>query len=219
MEQVEKYLRSTPTIDCGIKSIKEKAEDLTKGQEEVIDKAKSLFYFVRDEVKYNPYLFTKLLEEYRASATLNREKGFCIQKSVLLAALARSVGIPARLRFADIRNHILPEQLAKLNATDLITYHGYNELYIEGKWVKATIAFDLATCQKNRLIPVEFDGEHDAIFHSHNLDGKLHIEYVQDHGHYDDLPLDKLIAANIQVYGPNYFERFEHLSKTREAQG
>ena len=111
MGDMERYLRATEAIDCDNESIKEKAQSLIKGQEEVIVKSKTLFYFVRDEIKYNIYVHTDRPEYYRASTTLERGNGFCVQKAVLLAALARAVGIPARLHIVAIRNHLIPPKL------------------------------------------------------------------------------------------------------------
>jgi hypothetical protein len=217
MDPMEKYLRPTPRIDCDNKFIRQKSQDLTRSQEEVVDKAKSLFYFVRDEIKYNP-LPVHLLEDYRASKTLKTGKGFCVEKASLLVALARAAGIPARLHLADIRNHLIPNRLKQLIGTDLFSYHGYSGLYIEGKWVKATPAFDLKMCQENRIIPVEFDGKHDAIFHPHNLDGELHIEYVKDHGYHEDVPLDEILAAWAKVYKMESSEQFYHFINPEKAQ-
>lgn len=219
MNQMEKWLKATPTFDCDNESIKEKAQNLTKGQEGVVDKAKSLFYFVRDEIKYNLYVLSDLPEYYRASRTLETGEGFCVQKAVLLAALARAVDIPARLHLAAIRNHLVPDKVRKLMGTNLFPTHGYDELYIEGKWVKATPAFDVKMCQENRIIPVEFDGKRDAIFHSQDLDGKMHIEYVQDHGYYDDLPFDKITTLRIQTLGADIFERLRQAIEARKARG
>jgi transglutaminase-like putative cysteine protease len=196
-------------MDCDSAPVKERARDLTAGKESVEEKAKSLFYFVRDEIRYNPYSQFYLLEAYRASATLSRGDGYCVQKAVLLAALARAAAIPARLRFADIRNYIVPGKLAGLLKSDSFPYHGYDELYIGGRWVKATPAFDRKMCEKNRVIPVEFDGRNDATFHSHNRDGKLHIEYVLDRGPYDDVPLDEIMDAWARAYGAETVERFK----------
>ncbi len=206
---IEEYLKPTPAIECEAKSIKEKAQELTKGEENIVEKAKRLFYFVRDEIKYNPYSPFYLLEHYRASNILLRGEGFCVQKAALLAALARATGIPARLRFADIRNYIVPDKLVQSMGTNLFTYHGYDELYIGGRWVKATPSFDIKMCQENRIIPVEFDGKNDAVLHSHNQDGKLHIEYINDHGHYQDVPLEEILAAWIKAYGPERVEQFK----------
>lgn len=193
---MQRYLKCTYTIDCEEKSVKEKALMLAIGQETVVEKAKAIFYFVRDQIKYNPYVPLYTLEDNKASITLKRGEGYCVQKAILLAALARASGIPARLGFADIRNYIIPKKLADaMRGKNLFIYHGYVSFYLDGKWVKATPAFDLKMCQKNRIIPVEFDGESDAQFHQYNREGKLHIEYVRDHGYYDDLPWEEMLEA------------------------
>ena len=207
--EMQRYLIPTSTFDCDNESIEGKARDLTEADDKVADKARSLFYFVRDEIQYNMYAPLDTLELFRASGTLERGDGNCIQKAVLLVALARAVGIPARLRHADFRNHHLTDEVLHLFGTNLFTYHGYSELHIQGKWVRATPAIDLKTCQENRFIPVEFDAKRDAIFHSHDLDGKPHIEYIRDHGYYDDVPLDEMIAAWTQQYGPQPHDLYD----------
>ena len=205
--QMGKYLKPTPVIDCDHPSIQEEAKDLTRGQEDIINKARSLFYFVRDEIRYNIYVSKSLPEHFRASNTLTRGTGYCVQKAVLLVALARAAGIPTGLGFARLRNNLLPEKTAKWLGTNILPFHGYAELYLDGKWVKATPAFDIKMCEKNRIVPVEFDGNSDAMFHSHNQDGKLHIEYLKHLGHYyDDLPLDRLWEALTQTFGSNALE-------------
>jgi transglutaminase-like putative cysteine protease len=202
MKGWEKYLKPTAIIDCGHKAIEEKANEVTKGKKGVIEKASRLFYFVRDEIKYNPYLPRYLPEHFRASNTLARGEGFCVQKAVLLVALTRAIGIPARLRFAIIRNHLLPDKVAGLLNTNLLPDHGYTELYINEKWVKATPSFDLETCRKNRIVPVEFDGTNDAKLHPHTQDGKFHIEYILERGAYEDVPLHEIREWLLPVLKP-----------------
>jgi len=204
MNQIENYLRATSTIDCDSESIKQKAQNVIKEQGEDINKSKSLFYFVRDGIKYNMYSPLSEIGDFRASGILKRGEGNCIQKAVVLCALARAIGIPARLGFADFRNHRISNEVSEYFGTDLFIYHGYSDLYIDEKWVKATPALDIETCREQRFIPVEFDGKRDAKFPSHDLDGKRHVEYVKQHGHYEDLPFDELHACWAQVYGP-YF--------------
>jgi transglutaminase-like putative cysteine protease len=216
---MEKFLKSTATIDSDNPSIKEKAQNLIRGKRETTDKAKSLFYWVRDEIKYNPFVPLEVLENYRASKTLEKGQGFCVEKAAVLAAFARAVGIPARLHLADIRNYLVSDRLLKVMGTNLFSYHGYTELYINGTWVKATPAFDLKMCQKNRIIPVEFDGQNDAILHSHNLDGKLHIEYVKDHGYREDVPVDEILTAWEKLYGLKAHERLAHSIEAEKAKG
>ena len=199
---MEKYLKFTSIIDSNHDSIKQKGLELTHGQEGTIEKARNLFYFVRDEIKYNPYQPRYLPEHFRASGTLARGEGFCVQKAVLLVALSRAVGIPARLGFAVIKNHLLPEKMANMLHGNVLPEHGYAELYLNDKWIKITPTFDLEMCQKNGIVPVEFDGENDAKFHSHTLDGKLHIEYVLDRGTYDDVPLDEIREWVIPILKP-----------------
>jgi transglutaminase-like putative cysteine protease len=192
MKKADYYLKPIPIIDSEHWTIKEKADELTKSQEGVKGKARSLFYFVRDEIKYNPYIPRYLPEHFRASNTLDRKDGFCVQKAVLLAALSRAIGIPARIGFAVIRNHLLPEKMGRMIEGNTLPDHGYAELYLNDRWIKATPVFGLEKCRKNRIVPVEFDGINDAKFHSHTQDGKFHIEYILDRGPYGDVPLHEI---------------------------
>lgn len=217
MNDIKKYLRPSSTIDSDNESIRQKSADLTAGKETTEDKAKSLFYWVRDDIKYDPLVPLEIFEDYRASKTLKRGEGFCVEKAAVLAALARAVGIPARLHYADIRNYLVSERLREVMGTNLFSYHGYTELYIGGKWTKATPAFDLKMCQANRIIPVDFDGKNDAIFHSHNLDGRLHIEYVVDHGCRVDVPVEEIIAAWNKHYGIAAQERLNRFIETEKS--
>ena len=158
----DKYLLPTSIIDSENVMVKQKARELTENLDDTADKARALFYFVRDKIKYNPYVPKYLPEHFRASNTLSDEEGYCVQKSALLVAMARAIGVPARLGFAEIRNHLVPDKLKRWFGGDVFPWHGYAELYIDGRWVKATPVFDLQMCQENRLVPVEFDGRNDA---------------------------------------------------------
>ncbi len=104
----------------------------------------------------------------------------------MLAALSQAIGIPSRLGFADIVNHQLPENIIKFQGTNLLRYHGFCELYIGERWVKATPSFDLAICQEKGIIPVEFDGMTDALLLSHDIDGEQHIDNVSYNGNFED---------------------------------
>jgi hypothetical protein len=199
---MQKDLAPTAVIDCDEHSIIDTAKQLTNEKKNDPEKAKALFFFVRDKIKYNISLPKLTLKDNKASVTLQREAGYCVQKAVLLAALARAIDIPARLHFSDIRNFIVPKPLLEQRGgINLFVYHGYDELYINGRWVKVVVAFDNITCEKNRLIPVNFDGLNNALLPKYNRDGKLHIEYEKNHGHYSDLPLDQIIAERKRIYG------------------
>ncbi len=118
------------------------------------------------------------------------------------SALARAAGIPSSLSFARIKNNLIPTHTIQLIGTNIFPFHGYTELFLEGKWVKATPAFDIHMCEKFRFIPVDFDGYHDAVFPPYNRDGKPHIEYLQDLGrHYPDVPLETLQKTLLEHFG------------------
>jgi transglutaminase-like putative cysteine protease len=165
------------------------------------DAAIRLYYAVRDEIRYDPYGVTLEPDEFVASRCLERGAGFCITKAALLAACARAIDIPARLGYADVRNHLATAKLLERLGTDLFTYHGYTDLWLNGRWVKATPAFNLSLCQKFRVLPLEFDGLTDSVFHPFDADGRRHMEYVEDRGTRADVPFDE-IAANFRAVYP-----------------
>lgn len=195
--KINQYLKPTFFIDSDAEPVKEKALELTEGVKGEKEKAKRIFYFVRDEIKYNALSPRSCPETFRASYVLSEREGYCVQKAVLLVALSRAAGIPARLRFAEIRNHFMPPDFLELRGTNVFPYHGYTDLYLTGTWIKATPTYDLRTCQKAGLIPVDFDGEHDAMLPPYTRDGRPHIEYVKDRGPYRDLPFGKIQEASI----------------------
>ena len=114
----------------------------------------SLYYAVRDEIRYNPFQNFTLDETYRASVCIEQGSGWCVPKAALLAACARAAGIPARVGYADVRNHITTPELTAKMGTDLFVFHGYTELLIEDRWVKATPAFNLSLCTRFRVKPL-----------------------------------------------------------------
>jgi hypothetical protein len=213
VEQLEKYLKPTFTIDSNSRPIRAKADELTRNQNDVASKAKSLFYFVRDQIKYIMYPQISREEYFKASKTLQKGEGYCVQKAVLLTTLARAADIPARLGFVDIVNHLLPQKHLALQGTNLFIYHGFTELHLNGKWIKATPAFDFDMCNENQIIPIEFDGENDTLFHPVNQEGKPHIEYTKFHGSYDDLPYTEIINACREVYGQKFVELMSESSE------
>jgi transglutaminase-like putative cysteine protease len=156
-----------------------------------------LYYLVRDRLRYNPWNVHLEPEAYRASAVLARDPalgGHCIDKALLLAALCRSLGIASRLHFANVRNHIGTADLERKLGTDLLVFHGYTELWLGGRWVAATPAFNVELCRYLGVAPLEFDGEHDSIFQQYDARGGRFMEYVQDHGSFPDIPYDAMIA-------------------------
>ena len=164
----------------------------------------SLYYAVRDLIRYNPFQNFMLDDAYRASACVLRGEHWCVPKAALLAACARVVGIPARVGYADVKNHLTTPQLTQKMGTDLFVFHGYTEFLLEGKWVKATPAFNLALCEKFRVKPLEFDGREDSLFHPFDEDNRRHMEYVAERGAFEDVPAETLKRVFEETY-PRYF--------------
>jgi len=132
---------------------------------------------------------------------LASKRGYCVSKAALLCALGRACGIPSRLGFATVRNHLATKQLIELMGSNLFVYHGFTELYLSGRWVKATPAFNVELCRKHRVAPLEFNGRDDSVFHPYNSENKPFMEYVEDHGTFADVPLERIVNAWEKAYG------------------
>ena len=210
MEQIDqKYLTPTSIIDSDHESIIDYAGEIIEGiKDDPVQKAVKLYYAVRDGIWYDPYLPFFLPEHFRASNTLRNKRGFCVPKAVLLCAVSRACGIPARLGFATVRNHLITREFIERYNTELFVYHGYTQLFLEGKWVIATPAFNIELCERHHVKPLEFDGREDSLFHPYNEEKKLFMEYLEYHGYYADVPIDKMMAANIKEYGEDNVKKW-----------
>ncbi len=196
-----KYLAATATLDFTHPAVADFARATTAGCTTAIDRAVSLYNAVRDGIRYDPYAPFYRPLHYTASWVLGVGRGYCVQKAALLGAVARAVGIPSRFAFATVRNHLATRQLLDFLGSDLFVYHGVVELYLEGRWVKATPAFNAALCARHRVAPLEFDGRTDSVFQAYNEENRKFMEYVAFHGTHADIPLADLLAAWEEAYG------------------
>ncbi len=199
-EDLAPYLAPGEFIDSDSRAITEYAQWAAAGATTDLDRALKLFYAVRDDIRYDPYGFDTSRKGFRASQCLALKRGFCITKAALLAACARAIGLPARLGYGDVRNHLDTEKLLATMGTDLFVFHGYTQLLIDGRWVKATPAFNQALCDRFGVKPLEFDGRTDSLFHPFDVAGRKHMEYIRQRGHYSDLPYEEILAAWRDTY-------------------
>lgn len=177
------------------------AEEATAGASSERDKAIAVYYAVRDGIRYDPYSISEDPDTYRSSTVLETGTAYCIPKAVLLCGAARAAGIPARLGFADVRNHLTSPKLAeRMDGADLFIWHGYTEFLLDGRWVKVTPAFNIELCDRFGVLPLDFDGEHDALFHPFTADGRAHMEYVRYRGTFEELPFDDIMAEFRRAY-------------------
>lgn len=208
-EDFSQYLQPTFFLDFDHAKVADFAGAVCQSAMTATEKAVALYYAVRDQIRYDPYDLRYSQSAMKASAILAQQSGYCVAKAVLLAAVGRQQGIPCRLGFADVTNHLSTARLREMMGTDLFIYHGYTEMHLSDKWVKATPAFNLSLCTRFAVLPLEFDGTQDSIFHAYDAHGQKHMEYVRDHGHFADLPFARIFAA----YGHTYPKFFEHFGK------
>jgi hypothetical protein len=176
-----------------------------EGQSDV-EKAVALFFAVRDGFRYNPYVLHFRPEDMTASAQLSRTEGHCVDKANLYAAVCRAAGIPSRLHFANVRNHIGTARLEEFLQSNVLVFHGYAEVWLEGKWRIATPAFNRELCERIGVEPLDFDGRHDAMFQEYAApddqgEERRFMEYLHDHGHFADLPRETFLEAIREYYG------------------
>jgi transglutaminase-like putative cysteine protease len=200
-------LGTTPFIDTDHPVVRAFATQHARG---ATDRARAvaLYNAVRDGLRYDPYRIDLSAHGMKASTALEQGFGWCVPKAVVLAAVARAAGIPARLGFADVRNHLSTQKLRETMQTDVFVWHGYTELWLDGAWRKATPAFNLSLCEKFGLLPLAFDGVHDSLYHPFDRAGQAHMEYVNQRGSFDDLPLEQITATFEQIY-PGLLQRPE----------
>ena len=194
-------LAATPLIDSdhpAVIKFARRAQGAT-----VRDRAVSLYYMVRDEFRYDPYHVDLSIPGLRASTVLESGSGWCVPKAALLAASARAIGIPARVGYADVRNHLSTERLRALLKTDLYIWHGYTEMWLDGEWVKSTPAFNLQLCERFGIRAMDWDGRSDSLYHPYDREGRRHMEYVNQRGTFDDVPMAQ-IAADIRSMYPGW---------------
>lgn len=195
------FLQPTPTIESDHSAIVACAESVTADCANDREKTVKLFYFVRDSIKYNLFMISAYIEDFKASCILEWGKGYCVQKAVLLAALSRAAGIPCRLAYAKIRNHHAPEHIVKMIGTNVFPRHGYNQFYYGGRWISATAAFDKNLCEKNGLPTVEFDGLRDALLPEKDSEGGPYIEYLEKYPATANLAFEWIVPVIRERFG------------------
>jgi transglutaminase-like putative cysteine protease len=194
------YLQPTYFLDFDTPEVRAFAEKNVEGAQNQVEQAVQLYNAVRDGWFYDPYYLDLRPEGSKASTVLKRPSGHCVNKAVLLAASGRAVGIPTRLSFFIVRNHIATERIERYLQTNKLVFHGATELFLEGKWVKATPAFNKALCQKLNVEPLEFIGTEDSIFQQFDRSGNVFMEYLHEYGSFADMPLETMVEELLHHY-------------------
>ncbi len=209
---MEEYLQATYCLDCDNAEIRKLVTELTAGIDSDSEKAKKLFYYVRDKVHYDMYAVSNLGDDYKASSILKAGRGYCLQKAILLTAMGRAAQIPSRLVLVAIRNHKAPSEVHEVMKNDIFFPHAYNQFYINSTWVNAAATFDRSICEKINVPWVDFDGVSDALLPAAGYDGEPYIEYVDRYGVFQDVPWPLILEKLSFYYGNDYdiwFKKYE----------
>lgn len=198
--EIDVYLSPAEYVDSDHHSVIAFAERASHGEQTVQGQLRAMYNAVRDDILYNPYLDFTSRETFRASGVLKAGVGYCVGKAALFAAACRAMNIPARLGFADVRNHLATPRLLETMSTNLFVWHGYVECLVDGKWIKASPTFNATLCKKLGVEPLPFDGTNHALLHEFDGTNARFMEYEVDHGHYFDVPAKFLMGMIGRVY-------------------
>ncbi len=205
-----KYLASSYFFDLESDSIQELIKEF-KPLSSDKEKAIRLYTKIRDFWWYDPYTISLRKENYKASIIAKRTKGNCVEKSILLIAGLRALNIPARLHLGKVKNHIAVERLTEKFRTNELTPHGMVNVLLNNKWLKLSPAFNASLCEKFNVAPLDFDGETNSFLQQYNEKGNRFMEYTEDYGYFDDVPLDFMVKKLKEHY-PHIFDTGEDIT-------
>jgi len=202
-QNLEKYLKPTDLMDWEHPVIQEKAAQLFFHKDSPVQKAEPLFDFIREI----PYAFhiSFSAEDYKASAILKANRGFCTQKAILFCTLARCAGIPAGIHFYDIVDYTLADHFTQFLKTNTLVYHGITSLYLNGKWLQYDATIDTRLAARKGMRPVVFSRDKDCLNPPYGLNNQPNIEYIKDRGLYADVTF-----SDLQNW---YKKNYSHLSE------
>lgn len=194
------FLKPTEFLDSDHRAVREFVEEYTRGISTRTERLEALYYAVRDGFRYDPYRLDFSREAMKASHLTQRNYGYCVEKSCLFAAAARVVGVPARMGFANVRNHIGTARLEAVLQTNVLVFHGYAEIYLHKRWIKYTPVFNKELCERLDVAPLDFNAEKDAVFQEYDRNGGKFMEYLHDYGRFEDIPYDFFMSELLRHY-------------------
>ncbi len=199
------YLNATYYLDFEQENIQGLIAELNTVGMSDKEMAIASYLKVRDGWRYDPYRISLSKERFKASSIATKSSGNCVEKSILLIAILRGLGIPARLHLGKVRNHIAVERLTEKFGSNELTPHGMVNIYLNNRWLKASPAFNASLCERYNVEPLEFDGENNSFLQQYNSEGSLFMEYIEDYGHFEDVPVS-FMERNIKEHYPHIFD-------------
>ena len=204
------YLKETFFLDYSSAEIQDLVAEFRQLPSDK-EKIEKLYLKVRDGWRYNAYTIGLTDEHYKASTIIGKHEAHCIDKAILYISVLRALNIPARLRLAKVSNHIAAERIEAKLGTNELAPHGLVDVFFEGQWRKCSPAFNKELCDMYNVEVLDFDGTEDSILQEYNKDSKKFMTYLEDYGHFDDVPLAN-IKAIFKDHYPHLYELY-HLQK------
>jgi transglutaminase-like putative cysteine protease len=119
-----RWIAPSPFIESDDPAIVSRARTIAAGEADPVARARRLVDWVHGHVTPEPAMTVPSARE-----VLRTRRGDCNEHAVLVAALARAAGIPARV------------VAGLVHAGDGFAWHAWNELWL-GRWVSADAVFD-----------------------------------------------------------------------------
>lgn len=166
------------------------------------ERAIAVYLKVRDGFLYDPYHLDLCSDALTASRIITRSRAWCVEKSVVCCASLRALGIPAKLGFGIVKNHVGVEKLVNYLQKDEIVFHGFVEVFLDNRWTKCTPAFDRRICRLNRVEPLQWTGDSDSLLQEYRGEEK-YMEYLHFYGTFADVPQ--------QLMHDEMFRHYPHL--------
>lgn len=206
------YLTATYYFDFEEKQVSKLIADLRESSFTNKEKAIRIYERIRDDWRYDPYTISFAKESYKASVIAQKSSGNCVEKSILLIACLRGLGIDSRLHLGKVKNHIAVERLTEKFGSNELTPHGMVNVKLEGKWLKMSPAFNKDLCKKLNVAPLDFDGENDSYLQAYNSAGTRFMEYLDDYGHFEDVPVE-FMKQNVIDHYPHIFKQDKEITE------
>jgi len=170
------YLGASTVVDINDRRIQRLAKRATRDADTPAERADTLRRFVTD------YVRDKHLGVGFATATevcRNRE-GDCSEHAVLLAALARATGLPARGVSGIVE---VPAGAFAPETGSAFGYHMWTQVYIDGQWVDIDAALRQTDCDATHIalaiMPLNDGAMLEGVMPLLSLIGRLEVDVVR----------------------------------------
>lgn len=161
LDDPSRYLQSTPFVQSDHADIRSKALEITRGAEGAHGKMLALHHWVHKTVKKNPTLSLP-----SALDVLKTREGDCNEHTYLMTALARSIGIPAKIQVGLVYNQ------------GAFYYHAWPALYDGQGWYEMDPTFGQARVDASHLVLLEGEiGDQLALL---SLVGRMEVEIMME---------------------------------------